>query len=78
MSALFKTARGALVISSEQSDVQFRVLTDLIAETVAESSRRVYAHTYRQWYLFANRNGLDYLDLSFENIWAFLQQSEVA
>ena len=55
MSALFKTARGALVISSEKSDVQFRVLTDMIAETVAESSRRVYANTYRQWSAFAER-----------------------
>ena len=78
MSALFKTARGALVISSEQSDVQFRVLTNLIAETLAETSRRVYANTYRQWSAFANQNGLDYLDLSFENIWAFLNQSDVA
>ena len=78
MSALFRTARGALVISSDKSDVQFRVLTDLIAETLAESSRRVYANTYRQWRLFADRNRLDYFDLSFENIWAFLQQSEVA
>ena len=55
MSALFKTARDALVISSEKSDVQFRVLTDMIAETVAESSRRVYANTYRQWSAIAER-----------------------
>ena len=78
MSALFRTARGALVISSDKSDVQFRVLTDLIAETLAESSRRVYANTYRQWRAFADRNGYDTLDLSFEHISAFLKQSEVA
>ena len=42
MSALFRTARGALVISSEQSDVKFRVLTEMIERTLAESSRRVY------------------------------------
>ena len=55
MSALFRTARGALVISSDKSDVQFRVLTDLIAETLAESSRRVYANTYRQWRVYTER-----------------------
>ena len=78
MSALFKTARGALVISSEKSDVKFRVLTEMIERTLAESSRRVYANTYRQWSAFAERDGLDSLDLSFENISAFLNQSEVA
>ena len=78
MSALFRTAKGALVISSEQSDVQFRVLTEMIERTLAESSRRVYANTYRQWSAFAERDGLDTLDLSFENISAFLNQSEVA
>ena len=78
MSALFRTAKGALVISSDKSDVQFRVLTEMIERTLAESSRRVYANTYRQWSAFAERDGLDSLDLSFENISAFLNQSEVA
>ena len=78
MSALFRTARGALVISSDKSDVQFRVLTEMIERTLAESSRRVYANTYRQWSAYTERDGLDSLDLSFENISAFLNQSEVA
>ena len=46
--------------------------------TLAESSRRVYANTYRQWSAYTERDGLDSLDLSFENISAFLNQSEVA
>ena len=78
MSALFRTARGALVISSDKSDVKFRVLTQMIERTLAESSRRVYAHTYRQWSAYTDRNGHDIFDLSFENISAFLNQSEVA
>ena len=78
MSALFKTARGALVISTEESDKQLRVLTQMIERTLAESSLRVYANTYRQWGAFVEENGLDTLDLSFENISAFLNQSEVA
>ena len=78
MSALFKTARGALVISSDESGEHFRVLTEMIERTLAESSRRVYANTYRQWCVFAERNRYDYLDLSFEHISAFLNQSEVA
>ena len=78
MSALFRTARGALVISSDKSEEQFRVLTEMIERTLAESSRRVYANTYRQWSAYTERDGLDSLDLSFENISAFLNQSEVA
>ena len=78
MSALFRTAKGVLVISSEKSNEQFRVLTKMIEQTLAESSRRVYANTYRQWCAFADRNGYDTLDLSFEHISAFLKQSEVA
>ena len=78
MSALFKTARGALVISSDENGEHFRVLTEMIERTLAESSRRVYANTYRQWCVFAERNGYDTLDLSFEHISAFLTQSDVA
>ena len=78
MSALFRTAKGALVISSDKSEEQFRVLTEMIERTLAESSRRVYANTYRQWSAYTERDGLDSLDLSFENISAFLNQSEVA
>ena len=78
MIAIFTTAKGALVIGSQKSEEQFRVLTQMIERTLAESSRRVYANTYRQWSAFAERDGLDTLDLSFENISAFLNQSEVA
>ena len=78
MSALFRTAKGALVISSDKSEEHFRVLTEMIERSLAESSRRVYANTYRQWSAYAERDGLDSLDLSFENISAFLNQSEVA
>ena len=78
MSAIFRTAKGALVISSEQSEEQFRALTQMIERSLAESSRRVYANTYRQWSAYAERDGLDSLDLSFENISAFLNRSEVA
>ena len=42
MSALFRTAKGALVISSDKSEEHFRVLTQMIERSLAESSRRVY------------------------------------
>ena len=42
MSALFRTAKGALVISSDKSEEHFRVLTEMIERSLAESSRRVY------------------------------------
>ena len=54
------------------------MLTLMISLTLAESSRRVYLHTYRQWWTFAERQGLDVLDLSHENIVAFLQRSDIA
>ena len=51
----------------------------MIERSLAESSRRVYANTYRQWSAYTERDGLDSLDLSFENISALvLNQSEVA
>ena len=78
MSALFRLAEGTLVVSSDKSDDKFQGLLKVIFGTLAESSCRVYANTYRQWYAFAERNGRDYLDLSYENIADFLNQSEVA
>ena len=57
---------------------QFKTLTYMISQTLAESSRRVYANTYRQWWAFAERHQLDYLALSYENILAFLNQSDIA
>ena len=78
MIAVLATAKGALVIGSEKSEEQFRVLTQMIDRILAESSRRVYANTYRQWSAYTAQDGLDTLDLSFENISAFSNQSEVA
>lgn len=72
------TTHEATIISSSTIDSQFTALTDMIAATLAETSRRVYANTYRQWSVFAERNELDTFDLSFENISAFLNQSDVA
>ena len=72
------TARKSTIISSKTIDSQFTALTDMIAATLAVSSRRVYANTYRQWSAFVERNGLDTFDLSYENILAFLQENNIA
>ena len=74
----FATAGGSLAVHSETSDGKFKMLTLMISQSLVESSRRVYLHTYARWYAFAERHELDYLDLSYENILAFLNQSQVA
>ena len=67
-----------MAVHSQTSGDRFRVLTYMISESLAESSRRVYANTYRQWAAFAEWYRLDTLDLSYENILAFLNQSDIA
>ena len=69
---------GPLIISSATSEQQFALLIQVITESLAPTSRRVYANTYRQWRVYTERSGLDPFDLSFENISAFLKQSDIA
>ena len=68
---------GPVLIVSATSEQQFSVLIDLITQSLAETSRRVYANTYRQWCVYTDRTGHDYFDLSFENISDFLNQSDI-
>ena len=74
----FATAGGELAVQGGTSGDQFKMLTYMISQSIGESSRRVYLNTYRQWWAFAERHGLDIFDLSYENILAFLTQSEIA
>ena len=69
---------GPVTISSATSEQQFAILIQVITESLAPTSRRVYANTYRQWRVYTDRSGLDPFDLSFENISAFLNQSDIA
>ncbi len=69
---------GPLIISSETVNQQFALLVDLITGSLAPTSRRVYANTYRQWRAYTEGSGLAPFDLSFENIAAFLNQSDIA
>ena len=64
-------------ISTREPD-PFDQVTATILDSLAPTSRRVYAHTYRQWCAFAERNGLDTFNLSFESISLFLNQSDIA
>lgn len=66
------------IVSSETSQDQFAALIDAVTQRLAETSRRVYANTYRQWWAFALSNDFDCLDLSYEHIAAFLNQSDIA
>jgi len=60
----FTTAGGDLAVHGRTSGDKFKMLTYMISQRLGESSRRVYLHTYSRWYDFAERNGLDTLDLS--------------
>ena len=42
-------ADGRARIVADNSDEQFDLLVDLIAENLAPSSQRVYRHTYEMW-----------------------------
>ena len=72
------TPSSSIVIRSELPDKQVSVLPELISEALAETSRKVYRNSYRQWTAFAKRNGIDDFDLSFENIYAFLSEGEIS
>ena len=67
-----------MAVHGATSGGQFKMLTHMISWSLAESSRRVYANTYRQWWTFAERHRLDYLGFSYGNILAFLNQSDIA
>lgn len=64
---------SALTIASD-----FDGAVRIIRESLAPSSRRVYQHTYNAWLDFAANHGFDGLDLTFANINAFVNESNVA
>lgn len=78
---MFKTpsARNIpIIIHVDTSKSQFSTLAEFISQTLGEGSRKTYATTYRKWTAFAKRHGINALDLSFENIHAFISESELA
>ncbi len=78
---MFKTTAAhisPIIINFDATKSQFSVLHEFISQTLGEGSRKTYATTYRKWTEFAKRNGFDALDLRFENINAFISESELA
>ncbi len=65
-------------VISRRPEHPFHAITELIAQTLSPNSRRVYQHTYDAWRAFADHYQIDYLDLSFSNIAAFLRDPDVA
>lgn len=63
---------------SRRPEHPFHAITALIAQTLSPNSRRIYQHTYDAGCEFADRFQIDYLDLSFSNIAAFLRDPDVA
>ena len=72
------TPISSIVINSKPPDIQYSVLPELISESMADTSRKVYRNTNSQWTAFAKRNGIDDFDLSFKNIYAFLSEGEIS
>ena len=60
-------------LESKAGVLTFKWITSLLfKELPSESSRRVYRFTFQQWKQFATQNNLDVMDLSCENIRAYL------
>ena len=60
-------------LESKAGALTFKRITALLFQDLpSESSRRVYRFTFQQWEQFATQNNLDLMDLSCENIKAFL------
>ncbi|MCY4061901.1 MAG: site-specific integrase [Chloroflexi bacterium] len=74
----FATAGGPMAVHGGTSGDLFKTAVFMVLQSIGESSRRVYLHTYYQWWTFAERQGLDPLDLSYEHILAFLQRRDIA
>ena len=56
----------------------FERATAIIYDNLSISSRRVYQNTYSAWQAFAAEKGMALVDLSFDNIRAFINQADVA
>ena len=51
---------GPLIIISESVEQRFAFLIDVISRTLATTSRRVYANSFRQWRAFAEGHDIVY------------------
>lgn len=54
------------------------LIADFVFQSLSESSRRVYEHTYLLWSDFASKRGLHPLDLSFAHIRDFVNESSAS
>ena len=50
----------------------------IVLDTLSPTSRRVYDRTYRAWQQFAAEHGFDVMELTFDNIRAFIHEADVA
>lgn len=56
----------------------FDNLTAIVLASCAESSRRVYQHTYDSWQAYADDNGFHHLDFTFERIRDFVHDGDIS
>ena len=50
----------------------------IVLDTLSPTSRRVYFRTYRAWTQFAAEHGSDVMELTLDNIRAFIHEADVA
>ena len=50
----------------------------IVLDTLSPTSRRVYHRTYRAWTQFATEHGSDVMELTLDNIRAFIHEADVA
>lgn len=56
----------------------FNKAVAIVLDTLSPTSRRVYLRTYRAWSQFAGDRGFDLMELTFDNVRAFIHQADVA
>ena len=79
MESAIRTANSITIdIRSTETADSFERAIEIICDSLSVSSRRVYQNTYRAWRAFSAAQGLAVMDVTFDNIRAFINEADVA
>ena len=79
METAIRTANSiAIDIRSTETADSFERAIEIICDSLSVSSRRVYQNNYRAWRAFSAAHGLAVMDVTVDNIRAFINQADVA
>ena len=79
MESAIGTANSITIdIRSTETADSFERAIEIICDSLSVSSRRVYQNTYRAWRAFSAAHAFAVMDVTFDNIRAFINQADVA